>query len=620
MGFARRIKKNILNNSIKNNLLSLYSVIVVIMSFLLLIMLFYSIDLNRTYNKIIYNFQNYNKINSQINSIDKDIYLNITEQKKFDGAHYDVIISDINNNLAQINDNFDSPKSVALVEIIKRTVNTLYKDIRKVAVLIDNNSSYADREAQLNNIIRVRDIIEGTSQELMEYNLSYSQARIDSIKGSYNVALFFIIVMFLIAIVSSIGFLLLVIKDTVNKINIVSDNANKLANGDLTIEPISFNESHEFQILALSFNKMKNNIKEYINELSSGKTRIGSIQNALNDCVISTNSSGEIKFCNNSIKKIFNFSQEEIIGRNINDLISVVDFSQYDSKRFDNEELIKNVKLIDGKYQVVGKKQDGTMIPVEVSYNEVETNEQRLITFIIHDITEHQQVEKMKDEFISVMSHEIRTPITSIRGALGLVLTGKIGVVSDKMNELLQIANNNCMRLSNLVNDILDMEKIKAGKMDFDIKQYDLVSIVKEAVDSSSDYAKQYNVKYNLATSIEKANVNVDRYRLIQALLNLLSNAAKFSIPDSVVEIEIYKLENNKIRVSVTDHGIGMTEEFQKKVFNRFLQADSSDTRKKGGTGLGLSITKELINIMGGQIGFESIINQGTTFYIDLSL
>jgi len=327
---------------------------------------------------------------------------------------------------------------------------------------------------------------------------------------------------------------------------------------------------------------------------------------------------GVIESSNNAIEKMFGYSKDEILGRNISELVSAVDFSRYEHELFNSQKLIKGVKLIDNKYQLDAKRKDETIIPIEMSYNEVQIEGQRITTFVIHDITQHKNVEKMKDEFISIVSHELRTPLTSIKGALGVVLAGVLGTLPDKVNEMLNIANNNCSRLSDLINDILDMEKIKAGQMNFDLQEYDVIPIVNEALESSFEYAKQYNVEYKMNNSLDSAIVNVDKNRLIQALLNLLSNAAKFSHANSTVNVDVAKLDNETIRISVKDSGIGISEEFRSRIFNNFSQADSSDARKKGGSGLGLSITKEIITIMGGKVDFESKSNEGSTFYIDL--
>lgn len=621
MPFVEKIKNYISDNSIRKNLLSLYSVIIIIMSFLLVTLIFYSIDLNRSYNKIISNFANYNKIYSQINVIDKDIYANIAEQKKFDQKYYDNTINDIQDELNEISNNLETSKSINLlgtIETLKRTLYSAQDYIKEVGQLIENNASFDERKEALNEIIHIKDMVKDNIQNIMVLNLTQSQEHIKTIRYSYNIALFFIIALFVFAVISSICFLLWVSRDTVEKINIVSENANKLANGDLSIESINFSNSHEFQILALSFNKMKKNIKDYIDQLSSSEMRISTILNSISDGIITTDSSGIISSCNKMTKKIFGYNTDEILGFNINKLISAINFANYNKNMFNNQDLIVNVEPIDNKYEIDGLKEDGTMIPIEVSYNEIEVEGQRVMTFVINDITQRKAVEKMKDEFISIVSHELRTPLTSIKGAIGLVSSKVLGEIPQKAEELLKIANNNCTRLNILINDILDLEKIKARKIECSLMEHEIVPIVQESLEACVEYARQYDIKYKIINPVDNAIVNIDKNRFMQVLFNLLSNAAKFSNPGATVDISIQRISDDKIRINVKDTGVGIPEEFKSKIYESFSQADSSDTRRKGGTGLGLSITKELVNMMDGTIDFESKVNEGTTFYIDL--
>lgn len=621
MQFVDKIKNVISNNSIKKNLLSLYSIIIVAMSFLLIALIFYSIDLNRSYNKILSNFVNYNKIYSQINSIQKDIYMNIAEQKIYEEKHYEDLLSEVDKELNSIRVNLASNndfEAIGTIETLKRTLISMERYTEQAGKLVEENASYPEREEVLNKIIHLKDIIRDNLQSAMELNLTQSQQNIHTLRYAYNIALVLIIIMFFSAIFSSICVLIWVSRDTVEKINIVSDNANKLANGDLSVDSINFSDSHEFQILALSFNKMKNNIKDYIDQLSSSEMRISSILNTISDCIITTNSSGVISSCNKMTEKIFGYSQGDLLGCNIKSLIEAIDFSNYREDMFNEQQLIKDVVPMDGKYVIEGLKNDESKVPIEVSYSEIEVEGQRVMTFVINDITQRKYVEKMKDEFISVVSHELRTPLTSIKGAVGLVASSVLGEMPEKAQDLLKIANNNCTRLAVLINDILDLEKIKAGKMKFDFKEYDIVAIVQESLESSAEYAKQYDVKYKIINPVDNAIVNVDKNRLMQVLFNLLSNAAKFSHPDSDVKVGIKKMNNKMIRISVKDTGVGIPDEFKPQIYESFSQADSSDTRKKGGTGLGLNITKELVNAMGGTISFESKLNKGTNFYVDL--
>jgi signal transduction histidine kinase/ActR/RegA family two-component response regulator len=231
-------------------------------------------------------------------------------------------------------------------------------------------------------------------------------------------------------------------------------------------------------------------------------------------------------------------------------------------------------------------------------------------------ITERDKVERMKSEFISAVSHELRTPLTSIRGSLALVVGGVVGELPAAFKPLIDIALKNSERLILLVNDILDMEKIEAGKMEFDMQPVDLMPLLEQALEGNRGYGEQFKVSYEIGGGLPDAMVKVDANRLMQVLANLLSNAAKFSPVGGKVTVAATN-NGKRIRVAVNDHGSGIPTEFRDRIFQKFAQADSADTRKKGGTGLGLSITKAMVEQMGGSIGFESQPNVLTTFFIE---
>lgn len=233
------------------------------------------------------------------------------------------------------------------------------------------------------------------------------------------------------------------------------------------------------------------------------------------------------------------------------------------------------------------------------------------------DISERKRMEQMKNEFVSTVSHELRTPLTSIKGALGLIRSGVTGELPEKLSSMLDIAYNNSDRLVRLINDILDIEKIEAGKMDFHKLPLDLVPLIEESLEANREYAKTHRVVYRFQTEIDAARVEGDHDRLIQAMTNLLSNAAKFSPQGGCVEIRLAQI-NNEFRVEVQDKGAGIPVAFRSKIFSKFSQADGSDTRQKGGTGLGLNITQAIIEQHLGKIGFEGGEGAGTTFYIEL--
>lgn len=237
----------------------------------------------------------------------------------------------------------------------------------------------------------------------------------------------------------------------------------------------------------------------------------------------------------------------------------------------------------------------------------------------INDITEEKRAELVKNEFIATISHELRTPLTSIKGALGLIAAKRSDEISAPSARLLEIASANTNRLIALVNDILDLEKITAGKMDFNIQRHDAAALVTEALENNRPLLLKNSLTFRVVDRSDRAEVMVDADRMAQILNNLLSNACKFAPTGSAVVVEILR-SDNMVRFDVTDRGPGVPQAFRSRIFGAFSQADSSDTRQKGGTGLGLSICRQMVEKMGGQIGFESDPDVRTTFHFTCPL
>ena len=240
------------------------------------------------------------------------------------------------------------------------------------------------------------------------------------------------------------------------------------------------------------------------------------------------------------------------------------------------------------------------------------------ISGTLMDLTERKRVEQMKNDFVSTVSHELRTPLTSISGALGLIVGGALGAAPPAMQQMLEIAYRNSLRLGHLINDLLDMEKIAAGKMSFELREHSLGDLLEESLASNQALCEQHGVCCTLEHPTDVL-VWVDGLRLQQVLGNFLSNAVKFTPEGGEIRLHS-SLRGTKVRISVTDQGPGIPEAFRSRVFEKFAQADASDSRQKSGTGLGLAITKELIERMGGTVGFDCVPGQGTTFWCELPI
>ncbi|MGB6135574.1 MAG: PAS domain-containing protein [Shewanella sp.] len=239
----------------------------------------------------------------------------------------------------------------------------------------------------------------------------------------------------------------------------------------------------------------------------------------------------------------------------------------------------------------------------------------------VQDITDRMKLQKIKDDFISTVSHELRTPLTSIGGALNLLQSGKIISLPEKAQKLMDIASSNCMQLSRLINDLLDIEKLAAGKMLFEMKPLNVPPLIQRALNDHQPYADLHNITLALqhAPQINDIRIYVDEHRLLQILTNFLSNAVKFSPQNGKVTLSASVI-GNQIEIAVQDQGSGIPDDFKSRIFEKFSQADASSSKAKGGTGLGLALCKELTEAMHGKIGFDSSTEQGARFYVRFAL
>ncbi|MGV8989002.1 MAG: PAS domain S-box protein [Cypionkella sp.] len=235
----------------------------------------------------------------------------------------------------------------------------------------------------------------------------------------------------------------------------------------------------------------------------------------------------------------------------------------------------------------------------------------------IIDITEQRRLEELKNEFVSVVSHELRTPLTSILGALSLLESDDDTPFPDDVQRLLFIAKTNGERLHELIDDILDFQKFSAGQMQFTLSPHPVVSLVEETLLASLSLADKFDVRFMMAQADRSLIAIIDPKRFQQVMANLLSNATKFANPGSTVEVSAER-QGQLIRVSVTNTGTGIPEAFKDRVFKPFSQASSMSDLRSGGTGLGLSITKQIVEQMGGEIGFDSVLDGTTTFWFTI--
>lgn len=349
-------------------------------------------------------------------------------------------------------------------------------------------------------------------------------------------------------------------------------------------------------------------------ELEQRALRLQAILDNTVDSIITVDGNGYIQAFNRAAERTFGYTAEQVVGRPLAVLLPP-QAAEVWTRRWG--QCLGVSRERNAVCELTLMRQDGSMFPVELSLREVAHGERRLYVGIFRDVTERKRMERLKNEFISTVSHELRTPLTSIRGALGLIAGGKAGELPEQTRALVEIAAKNSERLSRLIQDILDVERLEAGVMKFDLRPQPLMPVIEQAVQANAAYAEVYGTRLQVTETLPGARVVMDADRIGQVLANLISNAIKFSPRGQAVELLVSR-RGDAVRTAVRDRGPGIPIEFRPRVFQKFAQADASNERSGNGTGLGLSISKAIVERHGGEIGFDTKLDGGTTFWFDL--
>lgn len=340
------------------------------------------------------------------------------------------------------------------------------------------------------------------------------------------------------------------------------------------------------------------------------------ILNSAGEGICGLNKAGKIMFINPAGARMTGYETRKLIMSDLR-LITHSDRHQESS-----HPLPIFATLEDGKVRHITDelfwRSNGTSFPVEYVSTPIQQEGEiigAVVTF--KDITERQAMEKMKDEFISVVSHELRTPLTSIRGSLALLSSGLLTNQPQKSQRMLDIAMFNSDRLMRLINDILDLERMRSGQISMDKHWVNLADLMVQAADEILPVAEKAGV--NLCVTPLKLNLLVAPNRIIQMLTNLLSNSIRFSFSNRRVDF-MAEQQDNDVLISVRDRGRGIPADKIETIFGRFQQVDASDSRQNGGTGLGLAICRSIVQEHNGKIWAESVLGKGSTFFVKLPI
>ncbi len=390
--------------------------------------------------------------------------------------------------------------------------------------------------------------------------------------------------------------------------NLRAINELELRVAERTAELISVNQQLQSQL---------DERQQTQEELRFSQARFARILDIADDAIISINGFQRITLFNQGAEKIFGYSAQEVIGKGLDLLLPQRFFQMHRQHVVDFGQSPNVARRMGERREIYGRRKDGTEFPAEASISKIDMGEEIFYTVILRDITERKQIERMKDEFVSVVSHELRTPLTSIHGSLGMLASGLLATDSEQGKRLLQIATDSSERLVRLINDILDIERIESGKTKMEPAICNVVDLITQAVNVIQPLADKAGVKVSI--SALSGQVLADSDRIVQTLTNLLSNAIKFSSPESTVCLGAQQ-QGDEVLLTVKDSGRGIPTDKLESIFERFQQVDSSDSRNHDGTGLGLAICKSIMQQHGGRIWAESTLGEGSTFYVALPL
>lgn len=350
--------------------------------------------------------------------------------------------------------------------------------------------------------------------------------------------------------------------------------------------------------------------------LGASEEKYRELLESANDLIQSVAPDGRFLFVNRAWQETMGYSGEELNYLKVWDVVRP-------SGDDDDRDILQSILTDDGQgpIEAIFVTKDAREITVEGIVNcRYEDGLPVATRGIFRDITERKVVDRMIQDFISTVSHELRTPLTSIIASLGLLESGKLAAKPERAADLVSIALRNSKRLLQLINNLLDLQKLSARKMTFQLKAVPVDELLQEAVEDIRAFAESCSIHLRV-TPFEprELQVQADRDRLMQVLNNLLSNAIKFSPDQATVQVGAY-LRDHRVVLTVADQGPGIPEEFRGRLFDRFTQFDSSSTRRSGGSGLGLSIVKGLVEGMSGHVSLETELDKGTTFHVALPI
>lgn len=317
---------------------------------------------------------------------------------------------------------------------------------------------------------------------------------------------------------------------------------------------------------------------------------------------------GKVVLSNRTFEEVFGYKLADIEGKNVENI-----FTDSRARKVNIAYITENA--LSRAHECLAEKPDGSEVPVEISFREIETLDGKRLIGLVLDITDRHEVELMKAQFVQMVSHDLRTPLTSVQSYLDLLGRGVYGNLTESGTQKLALLNKSVDRLVNMIRDLLDIERWESGHLKITIADTTLNAIIEPSLEAVNSHREVKKV--SISTPQEDLKIRGDSERLVQVVINLLHNAIKFSPEKGKIDLTARR-ENGFVEIDIKDEGPGIPADLQKAIFERFKQVSDEDATVKKGTGLGLAISKSIVEAHGGTIGVTSEEGKGSTFWFKL--
>jgi PAS domain S-box-containing protein len=523
--------------------------------------------------------------------------------------------------LTRAEDNITEEGEAELLENISTRYSLYTEEFRKLTQTSEEESQFATHDYYYTEIFPIFEQLKNDLRDLQMINQEgmlflRNEAGQTAKTASYRTVL--------IAAITVLGGLILtlyMINKTITPIYTLIDKIRKISEGDYS-QQLDIDGDDEIGVLAKEFNHMTEQLKAYeelnVQNLMDEKQRAESIVNSISDGIIVTDREKKVILVNKAAERVFDIDQDRIQGRHFLEVINNEDIFNL-IETASKTDLDRDLAYRQYSDITLGEKDKTKHYRVEARTIRNEKDESIGEVTLIQDITKLKEVDQLKSQFVSTAAHEFRTPLTSISMGAGLLLEQQIGDLNEDQLEIIEAIKEDEERLTALVGDLLDLSRMESGKIEMDIDDYDIKEIIKHGVDPFRSQAEKIGAKLEVNFEDHLPKVKADFNKISWVVTNIVGNALRYIPEDGTGSIKVdVKLSANNFLISISDNGKGIPEDYQERIFEKFVQLKSDSVAKSGSSGLGLAISKEIIEAHGGRIWVRSEVGQGSTFYFTL--